>query len=339
MGAPHLLVVQTGFLGDVILSSPVWNNLQTIYPSAKLSVLTTPAAVDLVRFHPAVTETIAFDKRAADRGISGLRRVAEKLRERKFDVVFSLHKSWRTALLLKMTGIPERFGFREAAGRLCYTRTVSRKKYAHEVLRNLAILEAVGRDPSSLDQRLRLELPTESQSVAESLLSDVVSKPLIGIAPGSVWPTKRWTISGFATLARSFIAKGYGVVIIGGAEDVEVAAMVTEQSGGALNLVGRTSLVTSAAVIAKLRVLVTNDSAPMHIASAMGIPIVGVYCATIPEFGYTPWQVRSECVGLDTLVCRPCGRHGPKRCPTGTNACQEQLSPHAVIDATLRVLH
>lgn len=334
-----VLVVQTGFLGDVILSTPVLTNLKRIFPAAEISVMTTPEARTLVQYHPAVSQVIVFDKRGADRGFSGMLRLAEKLREENFSIVLSLHKSARTSVLLKLARIPERYGFREAALAFLYTKTVRRKHLAHEAERNLVILQALGAKLSELDPRLSLGLPAEAHQDAEEALGSFQSGRIIGIAPGSVWATKRWTASGFAAVADELIEMGYRIVLLGGPKDKDMGDDVERLMAGApLNLIGKASLLSSAAVIARLTLLVTNDSAPLHIASAMGTPVVAVFCATIPEFGFGPWLVPSETVGVLGLTCRPCGRHGGENCPTGTHACQLKLKPELTMDAVERVL-
>ena len=333
-----ILLVQTGFLGDVVLSTPVLAELARQFPGAKISILTTPLAKPLVELHPNVEKVLVFDKRGKYRGLGGLLRFARRLREERFEKVFSLHKSYRTAALLLLARIPERFGFAEASASFLYSRTATRKEYPHEVLRNLAILKTVGVDPGSLGAKMNIGLSDESIAQAEKLISGF-GGPWVAIAPGSVWATKRWTTEGFATVTASLVEQGYSVVILGGPSDEEVARDVEDKCGKKiLNLTGRTNLMVSAAIISKCDLVVTNDSAPLHIASAVGTPVVAAFCATVPEFGFGPWGVPSEIVGVENLSCRPCGRHGGNTCPTGTHACQKQLSAEMVLSAAKRVL-
>lgn len=334
-----ILLVQTGFLGDVVLSTPVISALRSLYPQAEICVMTTPQSQELVRFHPAQVSTIAFAKRGADSGFGGLMRMAKRLRAEQFDIVFSLHKSWRTAVLLWLAGIKTRYGFAEASATFLYSKTVPRKDCKHEVERNLAILRAIGKDPQQVSGPLSLGISPEAIAQADALLAEVSQRKLIGIAPGSVWATKRWTPEGFAVTADALAAQGYLPVLLGGPADSEAAMQVQAlMQTTALNLVGKCSLLVSAEIIRRVALLISNDSAPLHLASAMQTPVVAAFCATVPEFGFGPWQVASRVVGVEGLTCRPCGRHGGNICPTGTHACQKDLLPEQVLQASKQLL-
>ncbi|MCB0344891.1 MAG: lipopolysaccharide heptosyltransferase II [Bdellovibrionales bacterium] len=337
-----ILLIQTGFLGDVVLSTPVIAALADKYPGSQISFLTTPQAAGMVQHHPQVEETLVFDKRGSQSGWSGLFRMAAEIRARKFDAVFSLHKSWRTTALVLLSGIPKRYGFRQAKAAFVYSAAAERRDLKHEVLRNLAVMRAVGFEPSELPQTMHIEIPPD---VSDSVLKHLTVFPeqgFVAVAPGSVWATKRWTPEGFAAAAQRLIADGYGIVILGGPADSGAAeslqALLATSAGKVVNLAGETSLLESAAVIACAKLLISNDSAPLHIASAVGTPVVAVFCATVPEFGFGPWGVASECVGLNNLECRPCARHGGNTCPLGTYACQRDLPPEHVYAAAKRVV-
>lgn len=339
MADQNILLVQTGFLGDVVLSTPVISSLKKIYPDAAITLMTTPLAAPLVEHHPGVTEVIRYDKRGRDRGLSGLLGMARLLRSRRFFAAFSLHKSYRTALLLAAAGIRPRYGFSEAALPWLYTKTAPRTGAGHEVLRNLALLRVLGREPESLDQSMQVSFPAEMAAAVSIRCGLPASDRLVGIAPGSVWATKRWTAGGFAEVARRLADDGWRVVLIGGPDDAAVGAEIEGQSGAVLyNMIGKLSLLESACLIAQLRLLISNDSAPLHLASAARTPVVALFCATVPEFGYGPWGVDSEILGVSGLSCRPCGRHGGQTCPTGTHACQRQLSADTVFQAAVRLI-
>jgi heptosyltransferase-2 len=207
---------------------------------------------------------------------------------------------------------------------------VRRDPTRHDVERNLALMAPFGGAPSA--PVLHVPVRPDAADRAAHLVPPG-DGPLVVMAPGSVWPTKRWTADGFADVARRLAAAGARVVLVGGPGDVEVATRVAALAGrGVTSHAGRTDLATSVALIDRAAVLVGNDSAPMHVACARGVPVVAVFCATTPALGYGPWGERTRVVDVD-LACRPCGRHGGRRCPRGTEDCMRLVEPARVLDA------
>ena len=325
----RILITQLGFIGDVILSTPVIGALRENFPKAELTVLTTVAAAPLVQFHPAGVSVITYDKRGKERGLKGFLSMRKTLKSKDFDSVFSLHKSARTTLLHYFTRIPLRYGFKEAALSFLYSKTVSRKPYPHDVQRNIAILKTIGIEASS--PKLEIGLSEETISKTKELIPQ---SKFVVIAPGSVWKTKRWTAQGFAELSRKLVAEGFEVVLIGAKDETVLGEIILQKSGVKVrNYIGELSLVESAAVLSQAAVVVSNDSSPLHLASTFNVPTVAIFCATVPEFGFGPYQQPSRIMGVDGLKCRPCGRHGGNLCPTGTHACQTGIKVDDIITA------
>ncbi len=332
----RLLVVQTSFLGDVVLTTPLVSALRHRLRPGHLAVLVRPEAAPLLEGHPDVDEVLVDDKYGRDRGLWGLARTARRLRRASFDVAVSPHRSLRTALALAMAGVPRRVGFRSAHGAWLYHVRVGRDPERHDIERNLALLAPFGGPPVG---RPRLFLPVSPAAQARAAeLLPAGAGPLVGIAPGSVWRTKRWAPSGFAAVAAALAADGARVVIVGSVADRPVCEEVARASGcRAAMLAGQTDLATLVAVIDRCAVLVCNDSAPMHIAGARNIPAVAIFCATTPALGYGPWQAASTVLQAD-LACRPCGRHGGQRCPRGTEDCMRLVPADRVLAAVRNLL-
>src|SRR5207249_4724965 len=212
---PALLVAQTSFLGDVVLTTPLVSALRRRLIPRRLALLVRPEAVPLVAGHPDIDQVLVDDKRGADRGALGWLGTARRLRAERFEVAVSPHRSLRTALVLAGPG------------------------------------------------------------------------PLVGVAPGSVWATKRWAPEGYAAVIAALAAEGARCVVLGAPDEAALAEEIDRLAGGrATVLAGRTDLATLVAVVDRLALLVANDSAPMHIACARGVPVVGVFCATTPALGY-----------------------------------------------------
>lgn len=332
---PRLLVAQTGFLGDVVLTTPLLSALRRILVPDSMTVLTTPQAKPLLEHHPAVDSVCVDAKRQEERGPGGLVRMAQRLRRGHFQVAFAPHKSLRTALLLALAGIPYRLGFRQSPGWFLYHRTTFRDIQAHEVERILSLLRTCKVDPQQHIATPHVMYDDAARRHAQTLLDAAGitdDEPVFIVCPGSVWFTKRWTIEGYAALVKR-LEKAYGrTLICGGPDDLSVAQAVQTQAGGqGVCLAGQADLQTFMALIDRARVVVSNDSAPMHLAVARNVPVVAIFCATTPNLGYGPYSSRSVIVEQKSLPCRPCGRHGGPTCPRGTEDCMRLITVDDVL--------
>lgn len=336
-----ILISQTGFIGDVILSTPVFSNLRNIYPQAKIHLLTTPESSSLFEAHQAIDQVIVFDKRGKHSGWEGFRIIQKQLKGEKYDLAFGLHKSYRSSFLLYLSKIEQRYGFKEAKLNFLYSKTVSRKKYYHEALRNLCILENIDQNIDSLSSDLNLNFSEEILKEAKQYLNSLnPSQKKVVIAPGSVWATKRWHTEGFAQVAKDLSKQGSQIILIGGPNDIALGNQIENSlNAKILNLIGRTKIVTSAAIISLCDLLISNDSSPLHMASACKTPVIALFCATAPEFGFGPWKTKNIVLGVDSLSCRPCSRHGLQYCPTKTHACQNDLLASEVSSAAIKLLN
>jgi heptosyltransferase-2 len=330
ISSPRLLVAQTGFLGDVVLTTPLLATLHRHLSPSSLTVLTTPQAQPLLDCHPVVNKVLVDAKQADGKGPSGVWRMARRLRRERFTLAVAPHKSFRTALLLMLAGIPRRIGFRQSPGWFLYHRTANRDPHRHEVERILCVMRAFDLEPEDCDRKPWVEYRPQAKTKADALLGEVGldgGEPLFVVCPGSVWATKRWTADGFAGLVQK-LRQHYGrVLLCGGPEDAPVAQMVHERSGQcSVNLVGRADLQTFMALVDRAQVVISNDSAPMHVAVARNVPVVAVFCATTPDLGYAPYSDRAVVVEKKDLFCRPCSRHGNPSCPRGTEDCMRQVT-------------
>ena len=337
-----VLVLQNGFLGDTILTLPLLTEIKLRFPSAKLVLACSPLAQELLQDHPDIDEIIVDDKKGGDRGLLGLWRKAMTLKKMAFTMALTPHKSLRSALMLYFAGIPLRVGFRQSVASFLFHRRVIREPQRHDVERNLSLLRAFGIQPEDCRRSMRLPPGSESEAVVKKLLSSMgvdEKKTLIGINPGSVWATKRWSAEGFAG-AIQLIKKNYDcdVLLFGGPADAVVASRIQELCGGAsVNLAGKIGLREMPAALNLCRVLITNDSAPMHMAVACGVPTVAIFCATTPALGFYPYSDNAILLEKD-LSCRPCGSHGGRRCPLGTEDCIRLISPTHVLEAVVKLL-
>jgi heptosyltransferase-2 len=337
----NVLVLQTSFLGDTVLTLPLISEVRRRFPVKKLTLLCLPLGRDLLQGHPDIDEIIVFDKKNSARGISGVSRTAARVRERHFTMALTPHKSLRSALILYLAKIPHRVGFRESRGWFLFQQRSRRNPELHDVERNLGVLQAFGVRPEECARAIELPVPAAIQTRVDRKLRDLgldEDGPVVGVSPGSVWPTKRWSTAGFAALIRMLRERHRcRVLLFGGPDDAAVVEDVQRQSGTAINLVGRIGLDELPAAISRCHVFVTNDSGPMHIAVARRIPTVAVFCATTPDLGFYPYT--SDAIVVQrSLTCRPCASHGGRRCPLGTEDCIRQIPSEAVLQAAEKLL-
>jgi heptosyltransferase II len=322
-------VIQTAFLGDVILTTPLLSALADQH--GPVDVVTTPAAQSLLETHPAVGTVIPYDKHGAARGWRGLRRLSRELRARRYAKVYLPHRSIRSAALAVLAGAPERIGFDDGPAVISYTRKV-RQARGHEAERLLSLAETpAGKAPPPVNLGLSASDLAEADAWLES---HGIGRRFVALAPGSIWGTKRWPY--YAELAAALDRPS---VILGGGEDVLLAnSIVASAPGKAVSAAGALSLRGSAALIQRAAVLVTNDSAPLHLATAVGTPIVALFGPTVPEFGFGPRRAGDVALGLGDLPCRPCSKHGPQTCPLGHHRCMRDLSVDTVLKAVAAMI-
>jgi len=332
---PRALVLQTGFVGDAVIASALFAPLYEA--GYETYAMVTPACLPLICNHPALAGVIADDKRQSRRGLRGLMDMAAMLRHLGFALALSPHRSHRTSLLLWMAGIPRRIGFASSPLPFLYTQRVVVEPGEHQLQRNRRLLAAAGIQSPSFAMSLCMR--TQAQAQAHEMLRGL-GRPLIGVAPGSAWATKRWPPEKYAaTLQR--LAADYpaaGIVLLGGPQEREAAARIAAICRRPLrDLSGKTSLEQLCAVIQCLDLLICNDSAPVHIAGAYGVATLVIFLATHPRFGFGPVAQPFRIAQVD-LPCRPCSPHGGARCPLSHFDCARSLEPATVADLARELL-
>lgn len=303
-----------------MLSTPLLSALAARHGA--VDVVTTPLAAPLLETHPAVRKVFPYDKRGADRGWSGLKSLAHRLHDQAYAHAYLPHRSLRSAALAILARIPARSGF-SGGWSFLYTDARPKPRTGHETDRLMALANG-----ASGVYRPQLRPTPDDQRVAESLISG----DFVALAPGSIWGSKRWPF--YAELASRLAA---AVVVVGGPDDTglgdAIVQAVRPSGRAAVNACGKLTLRQSAALIGKARLLVTNDSAPLHLATAMGTPVVALFGPTITEFGFGPLRAGDVALGIQGLDCRPCSSHGPPACPLRHHRCMRELTVEAVLVA------
>lgn len=328
-----ILVIQTAFLGDIVLTTPFLRELRAQNPEAEIHLLTTPLGKALLDENTWQIRVRAWDKKK-DRGPAAMWSMIRGIRAEQFDTIFCLHRSFRSALIAAFAGAERVVGFHEAAGLFAYTETVSRNRHLYEAEKNLAMLPG----EFSLEQKLpELPLTASVRQAADEVLreSNLQGKKFVAMAPSSVWATKRWPAERFAEVARNIQQDfGLSVVLLAGssADDRQVCARVEALAPGAVNLAGKTSFNALRGILADASLLIANDSAPLHISVAVNSPVIGIFGPTVKELGFFPLARPGMAFVVETpLACRPCGLHGHNECPLQHHRCMLNIPASRVM--------
>lgn len=334
-GAPafkKVLVMQTAFLGDSLLTLPLLRRLKELMPGASVTVLTLAKTAGIFKSEWA-DEVLIDDKRGVHGGLTGPWKIAAELKAKGFDLAIIPHRSLRSALIARLAGIPRRVGFDSSAGSFLLTDAVPFSWLTHDLERNLSLTVPLGAVAAPSAGESRYVAPPALSAKLSALLP---AGPLVGVHPGSAWATKRWLPERFAELCVRLKADGFTPVLVGGPDDAALGARVA-RDGGAVDLVGKTDLEDLKGLMGRLSAFVTNDSGPMHLAAAAGVPVVAIFGATTRELGFFPYGPGHRVIEAD-LACRPCGLHGARECPEGHFLCMRLLTVDQVHAACRDIL-
>ena len=331
-----ILVIQTAFLGDIILTTPLLRNLKERFPESKISFLTTPQGAEILSGNPCISDLIVYDKKGRDTGIIPFLKMAGRIKEEGFSLVVSPHKSFRTSLLAFISGASRRIGFDTASLSFLYADKIQYEKQLHEVDRYLQLMETLG---GKIEAKPEVFITSNGQKRADSLLSSfgIKSKDMvIGLLIGSEWQTKRWHPEGYADLidylAERFSAK---LIIFGEKKELAIAEKIAKLCRNKpIIACGKTTLADLPPLFMACELLIGGDTGTMHIGVALKRKCVVIFGPTTPELGFSPYKAESAVIiEKKGLACRPCSPHGPKRCPKGHFACMKDIGAEDVINA------
>jgi heptosyltransferase-2 len=312
-----ILLIQTAFIGDVILATALLDYLHQTEPRTPVDFLVRKGNEGLVKEHPHVRQVLIWDKKQAK--YKGLWQLLRQIRATGYSRVVTLQRFASTGFLTAFSGAPERIGFDKNPFAWNFTRTQPHVigDGVHEVTRNLHLLAPSYQGPV-VAPRL---YPTRADEAAAAPYT--TDGPYLCIAPTSVWFTKQFPQEQWLKLLAA-LPPHYRVYLLGGPPDVAdcTALMQASRHPNIVNLAGKLSLLASAALMRGAVLNYVNDSAPMHLCSAVGAPTCAVYCSTVPAFGFGPLSPFARVVEiLEPLECRPCGLHGYRQCPLAHFRC------------------
>ena len=293
----RILIVKPSAIGDVVHTLPVLNLLRKRYPAAHIAWLVTPACAGILEGHPQLNDVILFERKG---GFSGARALYRRLRAEKFDLVLDLQGLLRSGLFCWATGAPVKVGFanaREMAPVFYSHRVAVPDKEVHAMDRYLDLAVAAGCERGPVEY----VWPTDDADRA-AVRAMVGDRRYAVLLPGTNWATKRWPVDKFAAMVEPLKSRfGLDSVIAGRGED---AAALAPLAPAAVDLTGKTTLRQLVALLENASVVIANDSGPMHIAAALGRPLVTLFGPTNPV-RTGPYQRLETVVRLD-IVCSPC---------------------------------
>jgi len=320
-------IVQTAFIGDVILASPLFEAARKNRPDDTIIAVVRKGCENILENNPFVDKIIVWDKYGSDKGIGGIFHIGKILRELNIYTALIPHRSLRTALALFLSGTKIRIGFSKGGGIFLHTVRVPYRFGIHEVERNLMLAGASGWETDEFKPAI---FPDDTDKKVIDKLVDGIDTYCV-FAPGSVWATKIWPVESYIKAGSVFAGRGMTVVISGGESDGDICRTIAERVNGAVNACGKLTLRQSAELYRRAKFLLTGDTAPQHIAAAAGARVFSIFGPTVRDFGFWPYTDRGVVIE-ENMKCRPCGVHGHKTCPKGTHACMESITYERVVE-------
>jgi heptosyltransferase-2 len=318
-----ICVIQTAFIGDVVLSTAIIESVHAAYPKAKIHMVVRKGNEALFDNHPYLNELIVWNKKEG-KYIHWLK-VLKFIRKQQYDAVVNVQRYAATGLWTVLSGAKMKIGFDKNPLSFLFSHVVKHQERViglHEIQRNHALIQVI-------DTSIELHKPKLYPTFSDfEKVNSFQSLPYICIAPASVWFTKQFPIAQWVRFLNGLHFEG-NVYIIGGPGDKNLGDEIIQSiqaeapvKNRVVNLAGKLSFLNSAALQQKAVLNYVNDSAPMHFSSAINAPVVAIYCSTVPDYGFGPLADVSFIVQTNKqLSCRPCGVHGKKTCPQGHFDC------------------
>ncbi len=319
MNLDRILVIQTAFLGDVILASPVWENLHAAFPHAQIDVVVKKGNESLLTAHPFLHQVFVFDKQQKFKNLLVL---AKTLREQHYDLVINLQRFASSGILTLLAKGKESRGFEKNPLSIFFSKRFKHemKPNWHEVDRNLSLISDLVPIPIRRPQLYPSKEDLNSIQVFQEVR-------YYCLAPTSVWFTKQAPQEIWLALIEKLSQTKDQIFLLGAPSDRAYLDEIVKKTSSmnVINLAGKLTLLQSAALMADAKHNYVNDSGPLHLASATNATVSAFFCSTVPEFGFGPLSDQSNIIEVKNLDCRPCGLHGHKSCPKGHFKCGRAL--------------
>lgn len=319
-----VLVIQTAFIGDIIMSTPLFKGIRQACPDAEIDVVVNSRYAHLLANNPYISRVMDFDK--SRRKLWNLFKLIRTIRKNHYDVALSMQIHLSSSLMMFLGGIRKRIGFPRQA---LITHPVEAVPGLH--IRERAGLLLNRLQEGTYDLQTQLFPSLRDEEVAGQFLRDT-GKFRLGIAPGSVWETKKWPKDYYMEVIRQLAGTVEIYLIGGGPDDISLCKEIVERTAARFiyDTSGKLTLLQSTALIARLDLLLCNDSAPMHMANAVKTNVLAIFGPTVRQFGCYPYQPGDRLIDIE-LYCRPCSKHGGNTCPEGHFRCMKDILPDRIV--------
>lgn len=339
----NIAIIQTAFLGDVVLTLYLAQAIKDFHHTSVLTFVTTPLGSTVASVSKAIDNIITYDKKGLQKGFDGIKRVSQMLQERNIECIIAPHRSLRTSVLTFLSNPKFSVGFNKNAFSILYSRRIKYLKHYHEIERNLSLLNAFNiKEPGSYSSIIiDLDIHEADKTYVETKLKFnnlEENRKLIAIAPGSVWLTKKWLEEYFIEVINKFNELDFNAILLGSQQDFDVCQRISNKTNS-INFSGEMTIPQVIHLLTKTQLLITNDSAPTHLAGLVKCPTLTIYGPTSPIFGFYPRGQFDKSVEIDSLKCKPCAIHGSNECPMKTHSCMKDLKPEIVFNNAIEILN
>jgi heptosyltransferase-2 len=306
------LIIQTAFIGDVVLSTALAESLALV-ENAEVHYVVRKGNESLLENNPNIQKVWVWNKQQGK--IRNLFKLTREIRKENFDVVINLQRYASSGFIICFSGAKKKIGFSQNPWSFCFDFKVSHNLHSkmHEIERNALLIKEW--QVALAKPKL---YPTETNWKRIETYTEL---PYVCVAPASVWFTKQWPIDQFRSLITE-LSKKFQVYVLGGKGDHALCESLAQDISNVSNLAGQLNFLESAALMQKASMNFVNDSGPLHFASAVNAPVTAFFCSTTPAFGFGPlsekqlvWEAKEK------LICKPCGLHGKKQCPESHFKC------------------
>jgi len=327
----RILLIQTAFIGDVVLATALIEKLGSSFPETKIDFLLRKGNEGLLMNNPYINEVIIWDKK--NNKTRGLLKILSKIRDTRYDKVINMQRFFSTGLLTAFSGAKETRGFNKNPLSFLFSKSLPHitnlNHPLHETERNQSLISDFTDNITSK--------PKLYPSAADETSADMYrNTPYVTMTPSSVWFTKKFPAEKWIELINNFNPK-YSIYLLGGKDNVKEneAILAGVKNNKAQSLAGRMNFLQSVALMKTAVMNYVNDSAPLHFCSAVNAPVTAIFCSTVPAFGFYPLSDISFIVETEEkLPCRPCGLHGRKVCPEGHFKCAFTIPNHKIHETT-----